>query len=466
MADVLGELEFVKVMDGVFLQGKTRVWSVGTLLLAMADAIHTRFNPVTVQGEITGFTRAASGHCYFSIKDQQGQLRCAMFRRAAALVDFAPRDGDVVELRGRLDVYPARGELQMVVESLRRAGQGELMAAFMALKHRLEAQGWFDAARKRPLPARPTHLGVVTSLQAAALRDVIATLQRRMPHVAVTVYPASVQGERAVPELLAALELAAQDHRQAGRCDSLLLVRGGGSLEDLWSFNDERLALALTRMPMPVICGVGHETDFTIADFVADVRAPTPTAAAELAGVARQDDQMWLDRTRQHFGLAVARMVQQQEQALDRIEQMLSRPGRQLHEQQARWQRAAHRLQQALERAHHVRQRQWQVLQGRWQEQGARALVPAHERLSRAAQQLNAVIPGDLQRRSAVLSQCRARLEALSPQHTLARGFAWLSHQDGRVLSSVQGLDPGDLVQARLSDGVVDMTVRNSHTLR
>ena len=255
-----------------------RVWPVGSLLRAIADSLEARFNPVAVQGEIAGFSRASSGHCYFSLKDEQGQVRCAMFRRAAGLLDFSPSDGQLVELRGRLGVYEPRGELQLVVESMRQAGQGNLFEQFLALKAKLEAEGLFEVDRKRPLPLLPRAIGVVTSLGAAALHDVVSALQRRAPHIPVVIYPASVQGGQAAGELREAL-LKAYRREEV---DVLLLVRGGGAMEDLWAFNDEQLARTIVASPVPVVSGVGHETDFTIADFCADVRAPTPTAAAEL----------------------------------------------------------------------------------------------------------------------------------------------------------------------------------------
>lgn len=251
-----------------------KVWPVGELLRSIAEALETRFNPVAVMGEISGFSRASSGHCYFSLKDNEAQIRCAMFRRAAGLLDFGPRDGQRVELRGRLGVYDARGELQLVVESMQQAGQGTLFEQFLKLKARLEAEGLFDPARKRQLPLMPKAIGVVTSLGAAALHDVVSTLQRRTPHIPVVIYAATVQGTQAARELASALRKACQRNE----VDVLLLVRGGGAMEDLWAFNDEELARVIVEAPMPVVSGIGHETDFTIADFCADVRAPTPTA--------------------------------------------------------------------------------------------------------------------------------------------------------------------------------------------
>jgi exodeoxyribonuclease VII large subunit len=254
-------------------------WGVAALLLATADALAARFGAVAVRGELSGFSRAASGHCYFALKDESGapaMLRCAMFRRAASLLDFAPGDGQKVELRGRLGVYDARGELQLVVESMQRIGAGTLYEEFLRLRARLEAQGLFDPARKRQLPRHPGALGVVTSLGAAALHDVLTTLARRAPHLRVIVYPAPVQGVDAPPAIAAALALAGQRRE----VEALLLVRGGGSLEDLWAFNDERVVRAIVACALPVVCGVGHETDVTLADLAADLRAPTPTAAA------------------------------------------------------------------------------------------------------------------------------------------------------------------------------------------
>jgi len=264
-----------------------RIWQIGALCRAIADALDARFNPVVVRGELSGFARAASGHCYFSLKDESGQIRCAMFRRAATSMDFSPREGELVEVRGRLGVYEARGDLQLIVESMSRAGQGALFEQFLQLKAKLEAQGLFAPERKRALPLLPRGIGVVTSLGAAALHDVVTTLQRRTPHIPVLVVPATVQGSSAPAELIHALsnlylltkegrglepDLVKKLTKKGGAAvpcvDVILLVRGGGSMEDLWAFNDERLAQTLAQSPVPVICGVGHETDFTIADFV------------------------------------------------------------------------------------------------------------------------------------------------------------------------------------------------------
>ena len=263
-------------------------WEVSSLLLAVSDTLGARFGALTVRGELSGFSRAGSGHCYFSLKDAQGEpalLRCAMFRRAAGLLDFSPADGQQVELRGRLALYEPRGDLQFVVEAMRRLGAGTLYEEFLKLRDRLQRLGLFDPARKRELPEHPVCIGVVTSLGAAALRDVLTALKRRSPQVRAVIYPCLVQGAEAPASIVRALQQVAERRE----VDTVLLVRGGGSLEDLWAFNDERVVRAVASSPIPVVCGVGHETDVTLADLAADLRAPTPTAAAELAAPLRTE---------------------------------------------------------------------------------------------------------------------------------------------------------------------------------
>jgi exodeoxyribonuclease VII large subunit len=250
------------------------VWSVSGLLLAVVDAMSARFGAVTVQGEIANFTRATSGHCYFSLKDAEGgsaSVRCVMFRRQVQMLSLSPRDGLKVRLRGRLSVYEPRGELQMVVESLQVQGAGSLYEEFLRLKAKLEAQGLFAPDRKRPVPRFPRVVGVITSASGAVWHDILTTLRRRAPHVKLILYPAQVQGSEAPSALCQSLQTANDRHE----ADVLLLCRGGGSMEDLWSFNDERVIHAIAASALPVISGVGHETDVTLADLVADVRAPT-----------------------------------------------------------------------------------------------------------------------------------------------------------------------------------------------
>ncbi len=411
------------------------VWAVGSLLRAIADSLEARFNPVVVQGEISSFTRAASGHCYFTLKDEQGQIRCALFRRAASLLDFAPRDGQLVEVRGRLGVYEPRGELQLVAESLKRAGEGNLFERFLQLKARLEAEGLFDAGRKRPLPLMPRAIGVVTSLGAAALHDVLSTLRRRVPHTPVVVYPASVQGAQAAAELQAALRQA----YERGEVDVLLLVRGGGAMEDLWSFNDEVLARLIVQSPMPLVCGVGHETDFTIADFCADVRAPTPTAAAELAAAPLTTWLGALDLMQERLEEGLARQLETAQQRLDRAAGRLGQPSHLVTREQARLTLLAQRLSHG----------------------SALGLERRSVDLERRGQALPRLRDRALSAQAQRLDQARLRLELLDPSLVLQRGYALLSDQDGRALTRAAQAKPGQTLVATLSDGQLDLQVQD-----
>ncbi len=452
---------------------KRMVWGVGALCKAAGDALNMRFNPVQVRGEISGFSRAPSGHCYFTLKDGNGQLRCAMFRRAAQTMRFAPRDGDSVEVLGRLGVYEARGDLQLVVERMAPVGQGALYERFLQLKAKLAEQGLFDADRKRPLPAQPRGIGLVTSLGAAALHDVMSALRRRAPHVPVWLAPATVQGAQAPASIIAALEQlyaavlseeSAADAPYSGQplprhIDLILLVRGGGSLEDLWAFNDEQLAHTIARSPVPLISGVGHETDFSIADFVADLRAPTPTAAAELASPARQQLLDGLQALQQRLTHSVERRLQQQAQRLDMAAARLSRPAQLLHAQRldlTRLQaRLTHSMQRQLERQGDGLDRlatRLSQAQVRQRERTRDALTRSEARWSQAA---NGALDAHRQR----LARAELRLSLLDPQLVLNRGYSWLTDTDGKLLTQVAQLPPGKPVRATVSDGSVDLTV-------
>lgn len=431
------------------------IWQVGALCRAIADALEARFNPVAVRGEISSFSRAASGHCYFSLKDENGQIRCAMFRRAASSLDFAPRDGELVEVRGRLGVYEPRGDLQLIVESMSRAGQGAWFEQFLKLKAKLEAEGLFDAARKRTLPVMPRGIGLVTSLGAAALHDVMTALQRRVPHIPVVLAPASVQGNSAPAELVKALSnlylltqegrdlepgLTKKSKKPADRgpvIDVILLVRGGGSMEDLWAFNDEQLARTLVQSPVPIVCGVGHETDFTIADFVADLRAPTPTAAAELVAQPREAWLGALDGAARRLREAVLRQIDRQSQRLDLTLSRLGRPSALVGRQRLHLASSAQRLQFAA--THFLKQKQQDL-------QGLQTALPI-------------ALQRDLQRRDDRLQRASLRLSLLDPTLVLQRGYAWLTTSDGETITSVRQTRPGQAVRATLADGAVDLTV-------
>lgn len=415
------------------------VWDVGALLAATAQTLEQRFATLTVRGELGSFTRAASGHCYFMLKSPDGQaaLRCAMFRRAASLLDFAPRDGQAVELRGRLTIYEPRGELQMVVEAMRRSGEGTLMEQFLRLKARLEGEGLFDAARKRPVALYPRRIGVVTSLAAAALQDVLSALARRAPHVEVLIHPSMVQGAQAPAELVRAIRRASIATAPAERIDTLIVCRGGGSIEDLWAFNDEQVVRAIAASPVPVISGVGHDTDFTLADFAADLRAPTPTAAAELAAVPRAEALERLERIERHWQARLQQRLEREQQRLDRAELRLARP--------------ADLLAREGQRLDHLAQRLQRVLPERLQRES--------QRLDQCGQRLPAVWRHQHQRHAQRLALAEARLQALDPQRVLSRGYALLTDPDGRACTSVAGAQKGDTLTATLADGRMSVQV-------
>lgn len=417
------------------------VWSVGALCRAVADTLEARFNPVAVRGEITGFSRAASGHCYFSIKDAAGQIRCAMFRRAASSLTFNPRDGELVELRGRLGVYEQRGDLQLIVETLQRAGQGALFEQFLRLKAQLEGEGLFDADRKRELPVMPRGIGLVTSPGAAALHDVATALQRRVPHIPVVLAPALVQGAQAPASIVAALQQLYDRavHPRAGEppIDVILLVRGGGSMEDLWGFNDEQLARTIVQSPVPLVSGVGHETDFTIADFCADLRAPTPTAAAELVAQPRDAWLAALDVLESRTRGGMDRWLDRQGQRLDMAAQRLGRPSANVAQQRLRCARLAQQVQHAA------------LLQLQRYKQTVVALE------ANLAPNVNRQF---LQRRQH-LTQLSHRLELLDPRRVLQRGYSLLTDSSGQAVTQVKDAPVGSALKAHLSDGSVDVTV-------
>jgi len=412
------------------------VWSVSALLAAVSDSLQARFAACVVEGELSGFTRATSGHCYFSLKDADGQaglLRCAMFRRAASLMDFSPRDGQRVELRGRLAVYEPRGELQFVVEGMRRAGAGALYEQFLRLKAQMEAQGWFDAERKQSVPAFASRIGVVTSTAGAALHDVLTALKRRAPHVEVMVYPTPVQGAEAPPGIVQALQTA----NARAEVDVLLLCRGGGSLEDLWAFNDERVVRAVAASDLPVICGVGHETDVTLADLAADLRAATPTAAAELAAPATAACLAQLDSLAQRMQARTTQALDRAAQQLDRLALRLNRPSQWLSRQRSRLDLLAQRQAQTLPR--------WQLQQS----QG----------LAHWATRREAALAIQMARQQARLDGLATRLAALDPRQVLARGYAWLDEGRGQALTGVSRMHPGQQLRAVMADGEASLTV-------
>jgi exodeoxyribonuclease VII large subunit len=384
------------------------VYSVSRLNREVRGLLESGLGALWVQGEISNLSRPASGHWYFSLKDRDAQIRCAMFRQRNSLARFSPREGQLVQAFGRVSLYEARGDYQLLVEVLEDAGVGALQRAFEELKARLAAEGLFAPERKRPLPAAPQRIGVITSPTGAAVRDILHILARRYPCAHVLIYPSPVQGTAAAAALLAAVELAGA----RAECDVLILARGGGSLEDLWAFNDEALARAILRCPIPIVTGIGHEIDFTIADFVADVRAPTPSGAAQLVA---PDVSVWRARLVQiaaRFAAAARRTLRSEQSNLGTLQQRL----RQAH--------PGARLQQHSQRLDELEARLRLALRTR--------LAAGTARLDGAAR----------------------ALQAVSPLATLGRGFAIVTRtSDGTLVTDAAQVAVGESVDARLASG-------------
>ena len=435
------------------------VWSVSALNRASRELLESSFGSIWVEAEVSNLARPASGHVYFSLKDGQAQVRAAFFRQRQRGSTRDLANGDQVLVRGRLSLYEPRGDYQLIVEHLEPAGEGLLRRAFEQLTRKLHAEGLFGAERKRDLPALPSRIGVITSPSGAAVRDILKVLGRRMPSVPVLIYGASVQGRDAPTELRRALALAVARKD----CDVLILARGGGSLEDLAAFNDEGLARDIANCPIPTIAGVGHEVDVTIADYVADARAPTPSAAAELA----VPDGRTLLRQAQERGYrlsnAADRLLQRYAQRMDQLARRLQSqgPSRRLAEQR----RLLERLNQALRRSGQEaldhRLRQHAALAARLRVQSpATALARRKRTLGDLAGRLERAEAATRRTRKQRLGALAKTLQAVSPLATLGRGYAVVRDTDGDAVTDAAALKPGDAVAVTLRDGVVDAAVR------
>ncbi len=429
-------------------QTANEIITVTQLNQAVARLLERNFALTWIAGELSNVTRAASGHWYFTLKDANAQVRAVMFRGRAQYVDFNPREGDKVEVRATVGLYTPRGDFQLNVEAMRKAGVGNLYEAFLRLKAKLADEGLFDAARKRALPAFARTVGIVTSPQAAALRDVITAFRRRAPHVQLILYPTLVQGDGAADRIADAIGTASRRNE----CDLLLVCRGGGSLEDLWSFNDEKVARAIAACNMPVISGVGHETDFTIADFVADLRAPTPTAAAELAATPTGD---WLATIAQHAGdlrEALQRRLAERAQTLDWLATRLHSPAAAIQQQRLRIGSLQLRLRHAIQAPLSAARFGHEQLRRRLKH----ALPDASVRRSQLQTQatrlttlFNTTFTESRHRHAAL----QAQLELLAPQRTLERGYAILQDADGSVLHDAGQLAPAQQLTVTLAAG-------------
>jgi exodeoxyribonuclease VII large subunit len=430
------------------------VLSVTALNQQVARLLERSFPLVWIGGEISNFTRAGSGHWYFTLKDDAAQVRAVMFRSRAQYAGFIPREGDKVEVRALVTLYGARGDYQVNVEAIRRAGVGQLYEAFLRLKEKLASQGLFDQERKRALPLFTRSIGIVTSPQAAALRDVLTALKRRAPHVNVVLYPAPVQGQFAADKIAEAIMTASR----RAEVDVLLVVRGGGSIEDLWSFNEECVARAIAACGIPVIAGVGHETDVTIADFAADMRAATPTAAAELAATPREDWLASLSADALDLRRAMRRQLSEANQGLDNLSRRLLSPTAQIAHQRLKLRAMASSLTHALRVPINRGGVTLAQLQQRWARhrpdlRTLRAQIMSEQR------HLNASVCNQVKQRRDALTALAAQLELLNPQRTLERGYAIVSNVQGQALRSPGQIKARTSLTVRLAEGSAEVRV-------
>lgn len=426
----------------------SQILTVSALARSVRDLLEHRYPLLWVAGEVSNLAVAKSGHAYFILKDEQAQVRCVMFRYRYQNLGWEPREGMQIEAQVLVSFYEARGEFQLNVETMRRAGLGARFEAFVRLRDKLEREGLFDPAAKRPLPPFPRSIGVITSRDAAAFRDVLTTLKRRNPSIAVVLYPVPVQGTRAAEEIASALA-------RAGRrkdCDVVLLVRGGGSIEDLWTFNEEIVARAVRACPLPVVTGIGHETDFTIADFAADRRAPTPTAAAELVSPERERLRETISTLARKIDACARRELERRMLHVDQLARRLVHPGVRLAAQGELLAQLRLRLGSATARL--LRDRNWQVSELL---QRSRARLPRVSELSARFEhlfaRLRAAARAGLERAAARCASLGANLSHLDPAQVLERGYSIVQKPDGSVVSDSAALTVGESVVLRFSKG-------------
>jgi exodeoxyribonuclease VII large subunit len=437
---------------------RRRVFSVSTLNRRIKDLLESELPQVWVEGEISNLSRPGSGHVYFSLKDEQCQIRCALFRGRGRYVTTELVDGAQVLVRARLTMYEARGDAQLVVQDVEDAGEGALRRAFEALKRKLQEEGLFDEQNKLPLPVLPGRVGIITSPTGAAIRDILATFKRRFPAIPLLVYPVSVQGDRAVDELCSALAAAAE----TARCDVLILARGGGSLEDLQAFNNERVARAVFECRIPVVCGVGHETDVTICDFVADRRAPTPTAAAELVSPNAED---WLDSVMQ-TELRLTRLMrgrlEQTAQRVDWLSRLIVHPRRQLQARAERLQATFNALAGGMRAGLQARRLAFTPLPSRlMQNSPSPRLTASAGRLQYLEQRIRQAAGAGMTTRRQALERAVSRLDSVNPLTVLNRGYAMVTEpRTHAVIKSVDQVQVDAEIDVRLADGSLRCTIR------
>lgn len=430
------------------LTDESPILSVSELNRRAKHLLERNFPLMWISGEVSNFIAAASGHWYFSLKDGTAQVRCAMFRHKSQYLDWQPRNGDQIEVRALVTLYEPRGEYQLNVENVRRAGSGALYAAYEKLKIRLEQEGLFDEVLKSALPAFPKQIGIITSPAGAALRDVLTTLQRRMPTIPVILYPTPVQGEGSAAKIAEAIRTATS----RAECEVLIVCRGGGSIEDLWAFNEEIVARAIHACPIPVVSGVGHETDFTISDFVADRRAPTPTSAAEQASPNRTDLQHRTNALNNRLGQRLRQQLEQRMQQVDYLSRRLIHPGERLSARLIHLTHLGQRLNNNA--AHTLATREWHLQKLAHKLSTAQPDIAAYQTHQRElAGRLRVSLDQRMQGYQAELLRLQANLAHLNPQSVLDRGFSMVRSAEGKIIYDSKSIAADEMLSITFAHG-------------
>lgn len=445
-------------MNDVFQDTRPRALTVSELNHQARLLLESSFMQEWVEGELSGFSRPSSGHWYFSLKDRKCQIRCAMFRGLNQRIRAIPKEGDQVRIRGKVTLYENRGDFQIIVEHIEPAGLGALQQAFEELKRKLQAEGLFETGRKKPVPTLPTHIGVVTSPTGAAIHDILTVLARRCPAIPVTLYPTMVQGQPATAEIVRAIELA-QTH---GVADVLIIGRGGGSLEDLWCFNEEAVARAIAACLIPTVSAVGHETDVTIADFVADLRAPTPSAAAEKVSPDQGDMLRQVNDREFRLANAARRALQRLNTKLGHLSARLRDPRRELLEKAQRLDELELRLGKAVgQRLGRSQVRSTHLAQRLATQSPRKQLANSREVLERSASQLDKAVQRILAKLQGRLENIAGTLNVVSPLATLGRGYAIVRDEHGNIIRNAPDVAAGDWMSASVANGTITAEVKS-----
>ena len=438
-----------------------QILSVSQLNRSVRHLIETQLPLLWVEGEISNFARPGSGHWYLTLKDDQAQVRCAMFRNANQRIAFQPANGTQVLVRCRAGLYEGRGEYQLVVEHMEEAGFGALQRKFEQLKQQLSDEGLFDNQHKQPMPDSVRHIGVITSATGAAVKDILSVLDRRFPTIKISIFPTMVQGEQAAGQIVQAIS----DANQHGECDALIVGRGGGSLEDLWPFNEETVARAIFASEIPVVSAVGHEVDFTIADFVADLRAPTPSAAAELLSPDGEEMLNQFEGFEILLADAVTRKIRHWEQRTDYLQKRLQHPGRKLQEQAQHLDHLDIRLRRAMAGKMQQQTTQMQSVQDRLVRLSPKeAIAQRKQAVANSVKQMMRAVSQQVELKQSKTAQAMHLLDTVSPLKTLGRGYSIIRDSSDKVVKTVAQVSAGDTLRGQLTDGEVVFSVTETTT--